>query len=40
MMVSSRHGDGNKDAEPAGNVHEEFVMRRLIEELGYGLDLI
>ena len=22
------------------NKHEEFVIRRLIEELGYGLDLI
>ncbi len=40
VLVSSQHSDGAKASEPAGNVHEEFVMRRLIEELGYGLDLI
>ena len=40
VLVSSQHSDGAKASENAGNVHEEFVMRRLIEELGYGLDLI
>lgn len=30
----------NKTAEKDKNHHEEFVIRRLIEELGYGLDLI
>ena len=40
LVGSAQPPAENKAAENDKNHHEEFVIRRLIEELGYGLDLI